>query len=198
MSASRMLDDERGAIAWLLSQLGLLLAAGVLIGAIAGLTFYSDWEKRAEAKNIASGFATAIESVALKEFPEKTTYRFPRKEYRYTVTLSTSYVTVSRPGGLVNDNIVAREALLIRPWPHPPMANGTGASGVYTSLGGGSRRETSIPRHALDSVFNHTRTTLATHPYAIDVDRPVYIEKMFIYTGEGVHTTREEYVIVYQ
>ncbi len=201
-----LLEDQRGAIAWLLSQIGLLLAAGILIGAIAGLTFYSDWEKEAAAKNIASHFATSIESVALKEFPGKTKYMFPQKDYPYRVNLSTDYVTVSRGGGMINDQIVAREELLIHPWPDPPMSSGKGAIRVYNYFGentgsprqDGSNRQKAVPASAVDREFTSAKTTLASDPLTIDVDKPVYIEKMFIYTEEGTDTSREEYVIVYQ
>jgi len=205
MLKSGLLEDKRGAIAWLLSQIGLLLAAGVLIGAIAGLTFYSDWEKEAEAKNIASDFATAIETVALKEFPGKTKYMFPQKDYHYQVNLSTDYVTAGRPGGLTQDKIVAREELLIHPWPSPPIQSEEGANGVYNYFEkkygpdeDGSDRDKSVPASAVDSEFTAAKTTLASDPLTIDVDKPVYIEKMFIYTEEGTDTNREEYVLIYQ
>lgn len=208
MFKSKLLDDERGAIAWLLSQIGLLLAAGVLIGAIAGLTFYSDWEKEAETKNIASHFATTVESVSLREFPGRTKYMFPLKDYTYNVTVSTDYVTVRRGGALTGGNITAHEEMLVHPWPGPPLSGGYGAEGLYNYFGSiygsdnnGSSRDTPVNVTAVEGEFSHTKTALASHPFAIDIDRPVYVEKMFLYVYENNDpddVEREEYVIIYQ
>lgn len=208
MLKSGLLEDRRGVIAWLLSQIGLLLAAGVLIGAIAGLTFYSDWEKEAEGKNVASGFAATVESMDLKEFPGRTKYMFPRKDYHYNVTVSTDYVTVRRGGALMGGDITAHEEMLIHPWPDPPMSGGYGADGVYNYFGGiygsdnnGSSRDTAVNATAVEGEFSHTKTELASNPFAIDIDKPVYVEKVFIYVYENNDPSdveREEYVIIYQ
>jgi len=198
----KYIHDKEGVISWLLSQIGLLIATGILLASIASLTFYSDWQKEAEIKAIASNFATAIETADLQEFPKKSSYHFPKTDYYYEVTISTDYITVKRNDGMVSKKIVAREALLIHPWISPPMINTRGAEGFYDYLESrceqgqdGSSPSSRIPRNIVENAFNESRKELIEYPLNIDINEPVFIEKVFVYYTEG---GRGSYVLVYQ
>lgn len=195
------LSDRKGIITWLLTQIGLLIATGILLASIASLAFYSDWQKEAEAKEIASKLATAIESMDLKEFPERMAYIFPDKDYRYEVYVSTDYVTVKRYDGRINKKIVAREELLINPWPNPPLIGGDSVKGFYNYLESiykpgydGSSPQKMMQKDMVENAFEDKRKELAKDPFNVDLNKPLYIEKVFVYTNGG----KEEYVILYQ
>lgn len=212
MSVFQLFEDERGMISWFLSQIGLLLAAGVLLGAIAGLTFYNDWEKEAEAKNIASHMATAIESTALNEFPSKNTYLLPQKNYHYEVTVTTDYVTVTRRGGVMSDEIKGREALLIKPYVrldgrdwkwstseelHAFLQEKYGHSGEDDDPFSVSNKGAIIGY--LEEEQSDKAIWLAKNPLRItNINKPVNIEKTFIYfEDEKGRISRKGVTIVY-
>ncbi|MDD5779102.1 MAG: hypothetical protein PHU95_06610 [Candidatus Thermoplasmatota archaeon] len=201
MCSLKLWNDRRGFASWLLSQMGLLLAAGVMMGAIAGVALYSDWEKKMEASNLASHLATAIEGMDLHTFPGKKALLVPPVEYPCCITISTGYVTVSRSDSLTGRNITARERLLIRPWVDPPQVNGHGAQGLYNYLaqtcgpdndGASPHRE--APIDAVEETHAMTSKRLAARPFTLNHQKPAYIEKAFVHTTEG----RKEYVLVYQ
>jgi len=198
-----LLDDTRGIIAWLISQIGLLLAAGVLIASIASLTFYSDWQKEAEAKAIASEIATAIETMDLKSESNITPYVFPFKIYHYNVTISTEYVTVMREGGgTFTSTIRAREALLIKPFIRPAAWNlaWNTTEELYDFLclnyGGGQYagnethpflfRDKERVKQYLCEELSRTAPVLARQPLRIeDTNEPIFLEKALIYFKHG-------------
>ena len=196
-----LLQDRRGVVTWLLTQIGLLIAVGVLMASIASLAFYSDWEKAAEAKVMVSNFATFIEFMDLREFPEKITYLFPEKDYYYEVYISPDYVTIKRYDGKFEKEIVVRKPLLIHPWINPEMLNEKGAKGFYTYIGSllGENHDGSSPSRKAESdiineKFKEALKKYAVTPLKLDTNSPVYLEKMIVYTEEG----RKEYVILYQ
>ncbi|MEA2054035.1 MAG: hypothetical protein U9O96_02795 [Candidatus Thermoplasmatota archaeon] len=217
MSRLPLLKDNRGAISLLLSQIGLLLATGVLIGAIASLTFYNDWQKEAEAKNIASHFATAVESMDLKEFPGQTTYLFPQKNYRYEVLISTDYITIVREDGTTTDKIIGRKTLLIKPYVRPIERNWrwnnseelhnflkdihlndvSGHSG-YADDPFPIDQKNEITTYLKDELSD-TATKLANEPLHLEnEDEPVFIEKTFIYFEKDGNLERYGIVIIHQ
>ncbi len=193
-----LLDDTRGIVAWLISQIGLLLAAGVLIASIASLTFYSDWQKEAEAKAIASEIATQIETMDLKSDNNLTLCMLPLKNYHYNVTISTEYVTVMREGGTFTDVITAREALLIKPFIRPAAWNlaWNTSEELYDFLclnyGGGQYagndthpflfRDKERVKQYLYEELSRTAPVLARQPLLMEnVNEPLFLEKTFIY-----------------
>jgi len=195
---SHLIEDKRGIVAWLMSQISLLLAAGILIASIASLTFYSDWQKEAEAKAIASGIATAIETMDLKSENNATLLYFPFKNYHYNVTISTEYVTVNIAGGRFRDTITARESLLIKPFIRPAAWNLAWNNSeelyeyLYQEYGGEEYAGNStypFPIEYEDRVMQYlhhelalTATQLARHPLLIeDINKPLVLEKALIY-----------------
>jgi len=213
MLKSALLNDKRAVISWLLSQIGLMLAAGILLGAIASLTFYSDWQKEAEAKNIASDFAAAVESMDLKEFSEQIKYMFPQKSYNYRVEISTDYITVIREDGTTTDKIVGREKLIIKPYIRPSEKNWEWNNSqelhdfLKKEYGHSGYADDIFPKDQKDIVteymkneLSHTATELASDPLSItNIDEPVCIEKTFIYyEGTDGDSEREGFVIIHQ
>lgn len=201
-----LLDDTRGIVAWLISQIGLLLAAGVLIASIASLTFYSDWQKEAEAKAIASEIATQIEIMDLKSDNNLTLCMLPLKNYHYNVTISTEYVTVMREGGgTFTSTIRAREALLIKPFIRPAARNLTWNTSeelydfLWRTYGGRQyagndthpfplNNETLVKqvKQYFSDELAWTALQLARQPLRIeDTNEPIFLEKALIYFKHG-------------
>lgn len=191
------LHDKRGIVSWLLNQIGLLVATGILLGAIISLLYSTEWQRKAEIENIASDFASVIQSVSLKEFPEKITYRFPEKRYNYEIEISTDYITLR----IDDEGITVKKKMYFSPWINPPCLDGYGSKGFFNYLSNkygkgnnGSSPQNSISLCYIEKEFNFTARELALNPFIVDVKRPVYIEKILLYTEEG----ERDYVIIYQ
>jgi len=211
MSKSLLLDN-RGIISWLLSQIALLLAAGILIGAIAGLTFYNDWQKQAEAKAIASHFASFVETMDLKEFPEKMTYLFPEKSYYYKVKISTDYVSVTREDGTIKNKIIGREELLIQPYIRPIERKWSWNDSkelhdfLMDKYGHSGYIDDPIPMDEKSDVLEYLKNELsdkskelAKEPLIMEnPNEPLFIEKAFIYFKKDGGLDREGIVIIHQ
>ena len=215
MFKSNLRRNKRGAISWILSQISLMIAAAVLLASIASLTFYSDSEKKAEIKSIASKIATEIESVDLSELPATRTMLLGEYDhFEGAITLSTDYVSVWRDDGLVNKNLVVREALLIKPYIRPDnilldwytgneliwyLENEKGYTFFEETSAFASDAEDEIMRY-LDDEMQTNSKALSQNPFEIDdAQEPLFLEKIFIYFGSDEEITNQVgYVIVHQ
>lgn len=111
-----LLHDRKGVISWLLSQLALILATGILLASIASITFYSDWKKEAEIKAIASELASWIYTMDLKVEENITKFFFPLKDFYYNASISTDYIVIERYDGRFKDKIRVAYPLFIKPY----------------------------------------------------------------------------------
>ena len=123
-------------------------------------------------------------------------------DYKYYVFLSTEYVTVKRYDGRINKEIVVRKELPIKPWINPPMSGEKGAEGIYNYFGSiygsqhnGAGPSTSLPAGVLEGELEAMATELAKNPFKVDCEKPLYMEKIFIYE-EGENA--KSFVIIYQ
>jgi len=207
--------NKEGVVSWLLSQIALLLATAILLMSIASLTFYSDWQKEAEAKAVASEIATMIEIADLKTAPNSTIFMLPQKKFSYDAYLSTDYVIVIRTDGRIKKEIKEVEALIIKPHIRIDYLNHEWYTGeelhqwlkeVYGHSGESIaplpyQKKTDV-ESLLESELEETAKNLALNPLHLDVNKPLVIEKTFIYfEKEGKEEKNLEsmgLVIVYQ
>jgi len=208
MSKSVFLDDKRGVLSWLLTQVALLMAAGVLIGAIAGIAFYADWQKEAEARNIALNFVATVEAMDLREFPGEIVYTFPSKSYHYEVEISTDYVTVTREDGTIKNKIFGREAFIVKPYVrtlaqgwssgkelHNFLKSEYGATGDADDPITASQKKEVVSY--LKNEMSYTAHEISVDPIKANANEPVFIEKTFIYFKEkGGDIERKGIVII--
>ena len=210
MSKSVFLDDKRGVLSWLLTQVALLMAAGVLIGAIAGIAFYADWQKEAEARNIALNFVATVESMDLREFPGEIVYTFPSKSYHYEVEISTDYVTVTREDGTIKNKIFGREAFIVKPYVRTLAQDWSSGKELHNFLKSeyGAAGDADDPITAsqkkevvsyLKNEMSYTSHETSVDPIKANANEPVFIEKAFIYFKEkGGDIERKGIVIIHR
>jgi len=213
-----ILQNKRGVISWLLSQIALLIATGILLASIASLTFYNDWKKEAELKAIADEISTFIETMDLKETENSTTLILPLKSYYYKVNISTEYISVMRKDGTIKKKIKVVEPLIIKPFVLNKSLNPEWQSKeeLHEWLEGYTKQKYNkkysgtsnnpLPsekrseiKKELDKRLNKISKIVARQPLEIDVNKPLYIEKAIIYF-EDVNKNLETIglVIVYQ
>lgn len=186
-----------------LSQIGLMIAMGILIAAVFSLVFQNDWRKEAELQNIATSFSTMVEGMNSRFFENTTGFLFPNMEYCYNVSVSTEYITVSTEGNVGND-ISVKERFLVKPWPNPNESTWETGAALHDYLKDNFENSgnTSDPIQNVGNVKNYLNNewenvsgSLALKPLYVSIDEIIYIEKACIYYEDG---GKQGIVFIYQ
>ena len=210
----KFLNDRDGIMGITLSQMGLIIATGVLIAAVFSIIFMNDWNKKADLKNIGTGLSTIVEGMDTRFFENTTMYWFPSKDYSYLVSTSTEYIVISSKSNW-NEEISFKEQFLIKPWPR--IANPKWISGKdlhnYLKVKYEHTGNESDPIRSADiaNVKNDLETdketaekSFALNPLKLNLEKPVYIEKVFIYYDKDddgwdkIIDEKQDFVILYQ
>jgi len=200
---SRYIRDNNGVMGLTLSQIGLMIAMGILIAAVFSLVFQNDWRKEAELQNIATGFSTMVEGMDSRFFENTTVFLFPDTKYHYNVSISTEYITVSTEGN-VGNNLSVKERFLVKPWPNSNESTwGAGAAlHDYLKDNFGNSGNISDPIQNVGNVKNYLNNewgnvsgSLALKPLYVSIDEIIYIEKACIYYEDG---GKQGIVFIYQ
>lgn len=190
---------NEGIISSLLTQISLFIVSGILFASIVGIAFYNDLAKEAEIKNIAIDLSSEIYSIDLQEFFSHKSYEFPSKNFSYDVYLSPYYITISRHDGRLKKDITFHKKLLI----HPIISfSNEWKSGNelkkflknnYDCCGNKSNPLNEDAKKYLEGVVNNVNLSIS--PYKIDVNKPIFIDKLVLYFYDGMV---KEYVVIYQ
>ena len=210
----KFIENKKAIMGLTFTQIGLIIATAILLSAAISLVFLNDWQKKSDLENIASSFSTIIQGMDTRFFENKTMYWFPTKEYDYDITTSTEFIVASSTGE--DDEVVShKERFLIKPWPR--SANTKWMSGkelheyLLTNYSHSGNESDPIPSSEIDNVKDElsidrddTNKTLALNPIRFDLNKPIYIEKIYIYydkDDDGWNKTideKEDFVILYQ
>jgi len=200
---SRFIRDNNCVMGLTLSQIGLMIAMGILIAAVFSLVFQNDWRKEAELQNIATSFSTMVEGMNSRFFENTTGFLFPNMEYCYNVSVSTEYITVSTEGNVGND-ISVKERFLVKPWPNPNESTWETGAALHDYLKDNFENSgnTSDPIQNVGNVKNYLNNewenvsgSLALKPLYVSIDEIIYIEKACIYYEDG---GKQGIVFIYQ
>jgi len=198
---SKFIKDNHGIMGLTLSQIGLIIATGILVAAVFSIIFLNDWQRNAELKNIATSFSTIVKGMDTRFFENTTEFHFPDKTYYYNISISTEYITVISKGSQ-NNKLSITEQFLIKPWPrssdqtwktgeelHSYCLNTCGHSGTISDP---------IAQAGLKQLNNYKNTTsidLASNPFYIKINKSIYIEKVIIYYGTN---EKQDFLLIYQ
>jgi len=212
---SKLIHNDRGVIGLTLSQIGLIIATGIILAAVFSFIYYNNWQRQAELKNIATGFTIMVEGMDTRFFENTTLYFFPDKDYHYHVSISTEYIIINADG-IWDNKFSVKERFLIRPWPRindPDWNNGEQLhSYLKASYGRSGNKTNPINSSDITSVKNELKIekeqdeqTLAYNPFYVDNYKPVYIEKIFIYydtngdkSWNKQNDEKQGFIIIYQ
>ncbi|MDH7516824.1 MAG: hypothetical protein QHH19_00495 [Candidatus Thermoplasmatota archaeon] len=211
---SKFTNDEKGIMGLTLSQIGLIVATGVILAAVFSLIFLNDWQRNAELKNIANVFSTLVEGAETKFFEETTVFNFPKKDYDYNVSISSEYIVVSAKGKFGNE-IFCKERFLIKPWPQKKNSPWFGRIGLHNYLkenfGNSGNVSDPIKKIYIDDVKNYFKDEMenlnksfALSPFYILRNKTVYIENAFVYYDNNDNNfwddadEKQVFIFVYQ
>ncbi len=204
------LYNKKGVISWLLSQLALILATGILLASIASITFYSDWKKEAEIKAIAAELASWIYRIDLKIEENITKFFFPTKDFYYNVSISTDYIIIERYDGRFKDKIRIAYPLFIKPFVIKEnldidWKNGEELHEKLSNLELIENRGTindpilsyrkDDTKNYLKNILDELAKELALQPLQVNINKPLIIEKCIIYFDDS---SSIGLVIIYQ
>jgi len=219
---SRFIKNDKGIMGLTLSQIGLLIAVGILIAAIFSIIFLNDWHKNAELKNIATSFSSMIENMDARFFEDTIEFNFPNNE-DYNVSVSTEFLTIKSHGNL-NDELSVKERFLVRPWPQSKKSPWEGKLGLHNYLKGYlnndythdwvndsgnisdpiSAEDIDFVKEYLSTLQENVNNSLALNPLYLFTNRTVYIDKCIIYydSNDDVFWNEDdeksEFIFVYQ
>jgi len=198
---SKFIKDNHGIMGLTLSQIGLIIATGILVAAVFSIIFLNDWQRNAEIKNIATSFSTIVEGMDTRFFENTTEFHFTEKPYYYNVSISTEYIIITSKGNQ-NNKLSIKERFLIKPWPrHSDQIWKTGEElhsyclNTYGHSGTISDKITHADLNGLNNYKNTTSIDLASNPLYIYTNKPVYIEKVIIYYGTD---EKQDFLLIYQ
>lgn len=186
-----------------LSQIGLIIASAILLSAVFSLVFANDWQRKAELENIATSFSTIVEAMDSRFFENTTSFSFPEKNYYYTISISTEYITISAKGN--KDNTLSiKERFLVKPWPQDKSLIWVGGNDLHACLNTtfGNTGYLSDPIQDVDNVKNYLTTefesaknSLVLDPLNIVTTKTVYLDKTCIYyKGDE----KQSFIFIYQ
>jgi hypothetical protein len=184
-----------------LTQIGLLLASGILLTVVFSFVFSNDWQRTAELQAQASSFSNLLGDIDNSFFEQTTRFQFSHTDYTYSVKISTEYIVITSKGFWDGDLIVTKR-LLLRPWPRIPQQNWTTGEDLHNYLnrtcGHRGTENDSMPAENFTQLCqeqNNTISYLALHPLEILIKEPVFIEKVTIFYDQ---TKRHDFLLLYQ
>ncbi|RLF33819.1 MAG: hypothetical protein DRM98_01685 [Thermoplasmata archaeon] len=212
---SRFIVNDKGIMGLTLSQIGLIIATGILLSAVFSFLFFNDWYKTAELRNIANSFSTLVEGMDSRFFENTTVFYFPDKNYRYNVSISTEYIIVESEGNWRN-KLSIKESFLRKPWLRQTGENWTNGEELhiylnttYSCYGEESdpikKTHISSVKNYLNNLRDTANKSFALKPFYIDINKPVYIDKVYIFydnNGDGSWDKnldeKQGFLVIYQ
>jgi len=197
----RCSNDTKGIMGLTLTQLGLILATGILLTVVLSLIFSNDWQRTAELQAQASSFSNLLGDIDNSFFEQTSRFQFSHTDYAYSVTISTEYIFMTAKGPWNGDLIVTKK-LLTAPWPRLPQQNWTTGEDLYIYLnrtcGHRGTQNDSISSENFTQLYqelNSTESFFASHPLEILITEPVFIEKVTIFYHQN---KRHDFLLLYQ
>jgi len=198
---SKFIKDNHGIMGLTLSQIGLILATGILVAAVFSIIFLNDWQRNAELKNIATSFSTIVEGMDTRFFENTTEFHFTEKSYYYNVSISTEYIIITSEGNQ-NNRLSIKERLLNKPWPRPSGQTWKTGEELHNyclnTYGHSGTISDPITQDDLGELEEYNVAScmdLALSPLYIQTNKTVYFEKVIIYYDIS---EKQDFLLIYQ
>ena len=211
----RFIHDTKGMMGLYLSHIALIVATGIIIAAVFSFIYYNEWQRNGELRNMASGLSTMVDGMDTRFFENTTLYFFSDRDYDYNVSVSSEYIIISADGTWGN-TLSVKHRFLIRPWPRVNNSDWISGKELHsffkTMHGQSGNKSNPINKTDIDDVKDYlhderelANKTLALKPFYVDIFKPVYIDKVFIYyNNDGQNgwdkktDGKQEFIIIYQ
>ena len=174
-----------------LSNLGLFIATGILLAAVFSFIYLNDFNKKAELDNISNSFTTFVEAMDTKFFENKSRYFFPKKDYDYSISFSTEYISIQTEG-FWNSDLISRKTFFIKPLPRLDNPNWTSGKMLHSYLKNNfgnfgnesdpinSSKELDVNNY-LNIIRDSANFSYALNPFIVDKNKELYVEKIYVF-----------------
>ena len=211
----KFINNKEGFLGLTLSQIGVFIATGIILAAVFSFIYYSQWQREAELKNMATGLSSLIEGMDTRFFENKTLYYFDRQDYNYNVSISSEYLIINADSTWLNE-LSIKHRFSLRPWPRKNNSNWVSADQLHNYLrfvyGRSGERSDPINKSDIDDVKNYISSewknankTLVKNPFYVKKIKPLYIEKVFIYYNTDnidgwnkINDKKQGFILLYQ
>jgi hypothetical protein len=184
-----------------LTQIGLLIATGVLLSIVLSFVFSNDWQRTAELQAQMSSISNLLNDIDNSFFERTSMFQFSHEDYFYSVRISTEYIVVTAEGSWQN-NLIVTKKIPTCPWPRTTQQNWTTGDDLHSYLNESCHHQGTqddpISSENFTHLFqeqNNTTAYYAMHPLGILINEPVFIEKVTIYYDQ---TKRHDFLLLYQ
>ncbi len=188
---SKFIANDKGIMGLTLSQIGLIIATGILLSAVFSFLFFNDWYRNAEIRNIANSFSTLVEGMDSRFFENTTRFYFPGRDYQYNVSLSTEYIVIEAEGNW-NNKLSIKKCFLRKTWLRQPGKDWINGEELHnylnTTYGCYGNKSDPIKKTNISNVKNYLNNLIeeanksfALKPFYININKPVYIDKTYIF-----------------
>ena len=212
---SKFIKNKKAVMSLTFSHIGLIIATGILFSAVISVVFLNDWQKKADIENIASSLSTLVQGIDTRFFENVTMLYLPDKNYDYNIGISTEYVTVDTSGNWFNTLSIKhrflKKPLLNRNYKewitgknfHSFLNDAYGCFGNETDPI--MSTDVDSVKDEIKSIFEHANFSFSADPLYLEVEKPVYIEQVFVFydlDGDNEwykeNDEKQSFVLVYQ
>lgn len=193
--------DNSGIMEVTFSQLGLFIASAILLTVVFMFVFSNDWQRTTELQSLTSDFSNLLTDVTNLFFDTTYQFQFPEKPYQYRVFLSTEYMVVQAQGSWQTD-LINTKRLLVTVWPRLSTQNWTTGAELRRYLnetyGHQGTQDDPLSHDNFTGFLNEQNNTapyFALHPFEIELQKPVVLEKVRVYHDSMDNHT---FLLIYQ
>ena len=187
----RFIENKKAIMSLTLSQIGLIIATGIILVAVFSICFFNDWQKKAEIKNITYNLSTKIEGMDTRFFENKTTYYLPDKNFGYNLSISTDYI-ITKTNGIWYNKIIYPKFLIRKILPRQNNTDWITGKEFHSFLNDTwacfgnktnpiMKKDVANVKKYIENLYNSANKSFALNPFYINNKKAIFIEKIFVY-----------------
>jgi len=174
-----------------ISQLGIMIAAVMILAALSTIFFDSSWQKKQEMRQIAQQISSSLISIDKAWYETTNTIPVSKEFQGYNITMSSSSIKVS---SFQSNEQIIWEKMMVHPLIRTYSDEWSTANQLhiflYQTYGHQGTKEDPIPENSdIYSYFtnevNNSNFVHSLHPYVIDTSMQITLEKVLIYFDEN-------------
>jgi hypothetical protein len=194
-------NNKNGIMGLSLTQVGLLLATGILLSIVLTFVFCNDWHRTAELQNQASSFSHFLFDIDSSFFERRDVFQFSQKEYPYLIVISPESILISAKGSW-RSTLIVTQRFLVSPWLRMFELNWTTGDDLHrylnTTYGHWGTQVDPISSEQFSSLCQEQQNSTmyyTFYPLEITIWEPVWIEKVTIFYSQ---TESYDFLLLYQ
>ncbi len=211
----KFIINKKAIMGLTLSHIGLFIATGIIVSAVFSFIYLNDYNKKAELDNLGNRFKVLVEAMDTKFFENQTRFFFQDLDYDYNVFVSREYITVESSGNW-NNILSSKTSFLKKPLIRKNDSLWKSAEEfhnyLHISFESYGNKSYPINHTKIDDVKDylfseqvHANFFYSKNPFKLDLKKPVYVEKAYVFYDKDGSTywekntdEKDELILIYQ